>query len=132
MLRAMNCLGFSLARLDRRLRARHRHPPGSVAVMGVFPRQQGALGKYPRASPRLLRMARESALANLVAENQKMRHSGVKGLKLVALSRWQALALGVALTFAVSAGWAASTPTLTATAVHIIDHPGARTWGHGE
>ena len=58
-------------------------------------------------------------------------------MKLVALSRWQALALGVALTFAVSAGWAASTPTLTATAVHIIavhiiDHPGARTWGHGE
>jgi hypothetical protein len=68
-------------------------------------------------------MARESALANLVAENPKTRHSGVKGLKLVALSRWQALALGVALTFAVSAGWAASTPTLTATAVRITDHP---------
>jgi hypothetical protein len=73
-------------------------------------------------------MARESALSNLVAEDPKTRHSGVKGLKLVALSRWQALALGAALTFAVpagwaAAGWAASTPTLTATAVRITDHP---------
>lgn len=84
---------------------------------------QGAVGSYPRSSPRLLRMTRESALANLAAAIRKTRQSGVKRLKLVALSRWQAVTLGVVLTFAVSAGWAASAPTLTATAVRITDHP---------
>jgi hypothetical protein len=107
MLRAMNCLGFSLARLDRRLRAGHRHPPGSVAVMSVFPRQQGAVGNYPRVFCAHIADGGRVCARQPCCRKSEDASQRVKGLKLVALSRWQVLALGVALTFAVSAGWAA-------------------------